>query len=64
MELNRRDMAVNGNKFRMAAPSGRPEALDFRLPFNEIDTLKLVVGFRTARRRASGTASFTSPISR
>ncbi len=58
VELNRRDMAVNGDYFKNGGAVWKTYALDFRLPFNEIDTLKLVVGFKNGTAASERESEF------
>jgi hypothetical protein len=46
VERDRRDLAANGNHRRDGGAVWKTHALEFRLPFAEIDTLRLGVGFR------------------
>ncbi len=46
VELARKDMEANGDYFKNGGAVWKTYTLDFRLPFNEIDTLKLAVGFK------------------
>ena len=58
VELNRRDMAVNGDYFKNGGAVWKTYMLDFRLPFNEIDTLKLVVGFKNGTAASERDSEF------
>src|SRR4029079_16086579 len=46
IEQARTDLAVNGNHDKRGAETWRTYELEFRLPFNEVDTVRLSVGFR------------------
>ena len=57
-------MAANGDYFTNGGAVWKTYTLDFRLPFNEIDTLKLVVGFKNGTAASERDSEFTLPISR
>src|SRR5207248_635776 len=58
VERDRADLAVNGVRRRGGAAVWRTYALDFKVPFAEVDQLRLVVGFRQGAGRAGGDAQF------
>ncbi len=53
IERDRRDLAVNGNGRKGGAAVWKTYALEFMLPFNEIDLLRLSVGFRQGAARSA-----------
>jgi hypothetical protein len=52
VEQDRRDLSVNGNGKRNGAAVWKTYALEFRLPFPEIDRLRLTAGFRNGAATA------------
>ncbi len=58
VELARKDMAANGDYFTNGGAVWKTYTLDFRLPFNEIDTLKLVVGFKNGTAASERDSEF------
>jgi hypothetical protein len=58
VELNRKDMAANGDYFKNGGAVWKTYSLDFRLPFNEIDTLALVVGFKNGAAASERDSKF------
>lgn len=56
IEQARRDLTINGNHGRRGAETWRTYDLEFRLPFPEVDTVRLTVGFRDGK--GSGRSEF------
>lgn len=58
VEINRKDLATNGDYFKNGGAIWKTYTLDFRLPFNEVDTLKLVVGFKNGSATSEKDSEF------
>ena len=58
VERDRTQLARNGRFFRDGGAAWKTYALDFRLPFAEIDTLALSVGFKNGSAKAENEAEF------
>jgi hypothetical protein len=58
VELLRKDLATNGDYFKNGGAVWKTYMLDFRLPFAEIDTLKLSVGFNHGSAKSEKDADF------
>jgi hypothetical protein len=55
---DRRELAANGNRRRGGGAVWKTYALDFKLPFAEIDQLRLSVGFRDASATSARNSAF------
>ncbi len=58
IEQERRDLAVNGVGKRAGAATWKTYELEFKVPFAEIDELKVSAGFRGGAGKASGAEAF------
>ncbi len=58
VERDRKELATNGKRFKNGGAVWKTYALEFRLPFAEIDTLDLGVGFKHGAAKAEQEAEF------
>jgi len=58
VEEDRKQLEKNGNSFKYGGSIWRTYTLDFRLPFAEIDTLDLSVGFKNGSSKAEAWSEF------
>ncbi len=58
VERDRKELATNGKNFQNGGAIWKTYALEFRLPFAEIDTLALSVGFQNGSAKSKTEAEF------
>jgi hypothetical protein len=63
VEQERRDLAANGVGHKGGAATWKTYAFDFRLPFPEIDQVRLIVGFRGGNGQGKEASFFVDDVS-
>jgi hypothetical protein len=58
VERDRRELAINGNRRKGGGAVWKTYALDFKIPFPEVDQLRLIAGFRNGSATTEAQAAF------
>ncbi len=63
VEQERRDLTVNGVRHKGGAATWKTYAFEFRLPFPDIDQVRLIVGFRDGKGTGKNASFFVDEVS-